>query len=73
MTSTLSKIPDPVLAEDLAKLVTKNQEEGSKIVQEIKKKEVIKPEPTKAELSFKNMQEKLVSLEYFFFKLIFYI
>lgn len=61
MNETLAKLEDSRLADELSKLVDKNDKAGE-IIEEIAKKKLVKSEPTKAEIAFKNMQEKKVSL-----------
>jgi hypothetical protein len=59
MTVSLAKIGDSQLADELSKLVDKNKQAGE-IIDQIVGKEVVQSQPTKAEIAFKNMQEKKV-------------
>lgn len=52
-------IKDPKLAEDLIKLA-EEKKVSDDLIEQIAGKEIIKPQLTKAELAFKNKQEKMV-------------
>ena len=59
LSQTLSKLGDNKLAQELCKLVEKD-DKAEQLLEQIAEKEFLKPGPTKAEIAFKNMQEKKV-------------
>lgn len=56
----ISLIKDPKLAEDLIKL-TEIKKIEKDVIEQIASKEIVKPELTKAEIAFRNKQEKMVN------------
>lgn len=52
-------IKDPKLAEELIKLAEEKKVPET-LIEQIASKEIVKPQLTKAELAFKNKQEKMV-------------
>lgn len=52
-------IKDPKLAEELIKLA-EEKKVSEDLIEQIAGKEIVKPQLTKAELAFKNKQEKMV-------------